>query len=134
MIDMKGSYLLLIKLDEEAFIPIGGIGKQYFAKGYYVYVGSALYGIEQRVKRHRKGQKKTHWHIDYLLKHAEIIDSYYKESDTREECYIAHQFQKNLLSLPSFGCTDCQCRSHLFYGPLKDILSIAQRLEMSPLR
>ncbi|NIT57694.1 MAG: DUF123 domain-containing protein, partial [Aliifodinibius sp.] len=53
-------------------IRIGSLGFIDFMKGYYVYVGSALTGLEQRITRHFKVSKGehsvTHWHIDYLLK------------------------------------------------------------------
>jgi len=42
---MKGSYILLIKLDEDKDIQIGKLGNISFKKGYYAYVGSALNGL-----------------------------------------------------------------------------------------
>jgi Uri superfamily endonuclease len=113
---MKGSYILLIKLNNDQEIEIGKLGKISFKKGFYLYIGSALNGLENRLNRHFKVDKKTHWHIDYLLKYGKIIDAFYKESSFKEECDIVKNFENKLLSIPDFGCSDCKCKSHLFYG------------------
>ncbi|MGB9617311.1 MAG: DUF123 domain-containing protein, partial [Desulfomonilaceae bacterium] len=43
-----------------------------FTPGYYVYLGSAKQygGIESRVNRHLKKNKKLRWHIDYLTSNS----------------------------------------------------------------
>jgi len=118
---MKGCYVLLIKLKENKTIQIGKLGKIYFKKGFYLYVGSALNGLEQRIQRHLKKDKKTYWHIDYLLLYAKIINVFYKESNKREECNIAKKLDKIFSSITGFGCSDCRCKSHLLYGTLNKI-------------
>ena len=123
---MKGSYLLLMLLPKEERITIGQQGELLFPKGYYVYVGSALHGLEQRIHRHLKKEKKLYWHIDYFLQKASIVDVFYKESIVRQECEIAHHFASYVPSIPSFGCSDCSCLSHLFTGPYEQI---QQRIE-----
>ena len=127
---MKGSYLLVIKNENNAIIQIGKLGEIEFKKGYYIYVGSALNGLEQRIKRHLRLNKKIHWHIDYLLKKSKIIDVFYKENDTREECLIAKKLDEKLYSITGFGCSDCKCKSHLFYGTYNEIKHIIERLNM----
>ena len=64
---MLGTYVLLIELATAATIQVGRLGMLAFAKGYYAYVGSALGGLEQRIDRHLRTEKKLFWHIDYLL-------------------------------------------------------------------
>jgi len=123
---MKGSYILVIKLKEEKAIQIGKLGKIHFKMGFYVYVGSALNGLEQRINRHIRTNKKKHWHIDYFLDFAEIIGILYKESETREECNIAIELDKQLVSICGFGCSDCRCKSHLFYGSYKMITKVVK--------
>lgn len=127
---MKGSYLLLIELDKDKTISIGKIGKKHFIKGYYVYAGSALNNIEKRILRHLRENKKTHWHIDYLLNSGKIIKAFYKEKNVREECKIAKNLARFLSPISGFGCSDCKCKSHLFYGSYKDIIDVAQNLKM----
>jgi len=127
---MKGSYLLLVELKNTEIIPVGKLGKIDFKKGFYIYAGSALNGLDQRIQRHLRKQKKTHWHIDYLLNHAKIVNVFYKQSEIREECSIAKTLEKELPTIPGFGCTDCTCKSHLFYGSYEDIKSSIGNLEM----
>ena len=126
---MKGSYVLLIELEEDTTIKVGKLGNIFFKKGFYAYVGSALNGIEQRIQRHIRKNKKIHWHIDYLLNYAKIKDAFYRESNEKEECNIANKFGK-LESVYGFGCSDCECKSHLFYGSKKEILQIISNLDM----
>lgn len=127
---MKGSYLLIIKLENDAKITIGKLGEVEFNKGFYVYVGSALNGLEQRIQRHLRENKKTHWHIDYLLKHVTVSDIFYKENNAREECIIAKKFEGTLPSILGFGCSDCKCKSHLFYGTYNEIKQVIDGLNM----
>lgn len=127
---MKGSYIILIKINKDSNITIGKLGNISFEKGFYLYVGSALNGLEQRITRHLKDNKKLHWHIDYLLKHAKIIDIFYKESIISEECEISEKINEYFQSIKGFGCSDCRCKSHLFYGDYTSILNNISRLDM----
>ncbi|KYK32267.1 MAG: endonuclease [Thermoplasmatales archaeon SG8-52-3] len=131
---MKGSYVLLIKLNENITIHIGKLGKIYFCKGFYVYIGSALNSLESRLNRHLRKNKNIHWHIDYFLNAAKIIDIYYNENLVKDECVIANNFEKKLLNINDFGSSDCKCKSHLFYGNFKDIISIIKKLKMNKYR
>ena len=128
---MKGSYILIVELKKDKIISFGKKRKERFNKGYYIYVGSALNGLDQRIQRHLRKQKKIHWHIDYLLKHAVIIDVFYKESKIREECNIAKKLDGQLLLISGFGCTDCQCKSHLFYGSFDEVMFAVEKLKMN---
>jgi Uri superfamily endonuclease len=127
---MKGTYLLIMMLPKETSITVGKLGVIQFKKGWYVYVGSALNGLDQRIQRHLRTEKKTHWHIDYLLPFTEIIEIWYKENDQKEECTIAQVFQRNFTYIPGFGCSDCSCGSHLFHGSSKEITQKAKNLQM----
>jgi Uri superfamily endonuclease len=126
---MKGSYILVIELKENKTLQIGKLGKIFFKKGFYLYVGSALNGLEKRVQRHLKKDKKIHWHIDYLLRYAKIISVYYQESNKKEECIIAKKLANKLSSIPGFGCSDCKCDSHLFYNS-NIMISIVSKMNL----
>ena len=128
---MKGTYLLLMTLSEDTSIMVGKQGMIHFQKGSYAYIGSALNGLEQRIQRHLRKQKKIHWHIDYFLPHTKIVTVFYKENILREECDIAHLFEKNFTSIPGFGCSDCSCKSHLFQGFSQEISQRAHDLQMN---
>jgi len=127
---MKGSYLLVIEMKEQAKIAIGKLGELNFKPGYYIYVGSALSGLEQRIARHLRSEKKLHWHIDYLLEKSKLITVYYKKSDNKEECKIADQVASTLEATPNFGCSDCTCHSHLFYGSKNQAMKAVNSLQM----
>jgi len=129
---MKGTYLLLIKLQKNITIKMGKYDAIFFKKGFYLYVGSALNGLDQRIQRHLRKQKKIHWHIDYLLLHTTFVHVFYKEGTSKQECTIARVLEDKLCSVPGFGCSDCSCTSHLFYGTYHDITQVVASLHMKP--
>ena len=114
----KGNYCLIIKMKNDCTIKIGAKGNIDFKKGYYVYVGSALGTLSNRIKRHLSNDKKKHWHVDYLLlnKNTEIKEVIYTYCTKKIECNIAYNIQEDATNyIESFGCSDCKCMSHLYY-------------------
>ena len=113
---MKGSYVLLAKLDNSREILVGQLGHLWFPQAFYAYVGSAMNGFEARLARHVKQKKKPHWHIDYLLNEAELVNIVLCPSDTRMECFLAQALAKEFQFIPGFGSSDCECASHLYFA------------------
>jgi Uri superfamily endonuclease len=113
---MKGVYLLLLQLDESQQISVGRSRVSHFKRGFYAYVGSALNGLEARVKRHVSWEKKHHWHIDYLLDKARIYEVVLVPVQGRLECILAKALEENLLCIRRFGSSDCHCPGHLFFA------------------
>ena len=113
---MKGIYCLLINVSKNLIVKIGALGSISFAKGGYVYVGSAQNNLEKRVARHLTKKKKLKWHIDYLLskKSASVKKIVWKKAGRDEECRIASLIAKSAIPIKYFGCSDCSCISHLF--------------------
>ncbi|PSH01052.1 MAG: DUF123 domain-containing protein [Nanohaloarchaea archaeon SW_7_46_7] len=113
----KGSYILLIELEEKETVKIGP-GNRELEKGFYTYFGTAFGpGGLKRVERHSKqatGEKNVkHWHIDYLttLEKSRMIKAVkFPEKDL--ECELASQAEN---TVEAFGSTDCECGSHLAY-------------------
>jgi Uri superfamily endonuclease len=122
---MKGSYVLLIEVENPLKIRIGKKGSVRFAKGFYAYVGSAMNGLEKRIQRHMGSGKRLFWHIDYLLEKADVIEVFQIESSERLECIIAKKLSEGFREMPGFGCSDCRCESHLFYSADRNKLSEA---------
>lgn len=111
---MKGCYCLVIFLSNEETIKIGKLGKIKFKKGHYVYVGSAMNSLNARINRHLSDEKKLHWHVDYLLKNAEITQIIYNENK-KVECELSQFLSSKTKGIEGFGCSDCDCNSHLYY-------------------
>jgi Uri superfamily endonuclease len=119
---VKGSYILLIKLATKKDIFVGKLGNVSFPKATYAYVGSAMNGLRARLARHLRKEKKLHWHIDYLLKEAEVEEIILCQGDERVECSLAQALAGELQSVPGFGSSDCKCRSHLYFASEKDMI------------
>lgn len=131
----KGTYILIVSLDEDKNIVVGRLGKMRFPRALYAYVGSAHGpgGIRARIERHiRKNDKRKFWHIDYLLEHADV-KSVLIIKNKRLECYITRILREiGLRYIPSFGSSDCECESHLFL--IKDADSPKHFLESKKIK
>jgi Uri superfamily endonuclease len=119
---MKGSYILLVELATKKDIFIGKLGYVSLPKASYAYVGSAMNGLRARLARHLRGEKKLHWHIDYLLKAAEVEEIILCPGEENVECSLAQALAGKIQSVPGFGSSDCKCRSHLYFASEKDRL------------
>ena len=114
----SGCYQLLIRLEKSHSIQIGKLGCFQFPKGYYIYTGSAQRGLQARIARHLRKDKKLHWHIDYLLQHAEILKTFTFPGRKQTECHLNRNLFENYHGeciVPGFGSSDCQCQTHLAY-------------------
>ncbi|MBE6494095.1 MAG: GIY-YIG nuclease family protein [Methanosphaera stadtmanae] len=114
----KGTYCLIIKINKDIHVKIGAKGILSFNEGYYVYIGSALNTLSKRIKRHLSDDKKKHWHIDYLLlnKNTKVSQVIYTYSTKKIECEISTKIKESAMNyIESFGCSDCECKSHLYY-------------------
>ena len=110
-----GIYLLVLTVQARR-IRVGGLGEIYFDSGFYVYVGSAARNLRQRISRHLRKRKKTHWHIDYLALQAAKIRGYPIFSFRDLECELARDVGDIAsFAIERFGSSDCDCPSHLFY-------------------
>ena len=117
VLKMKGCYCLIIHVKKYSKIRIGAkLGYLEFKRGIYVYVGSAMNSLESRLNRHLSSKKKMHWHIDYLLKsrNTKILDIIYNV-DRKVECEISQYLSCKTTGINDFGCSDCDCESHLYY-------------------
>lgn len=122
---MKGVYCLIIWLISNQKIKIGKLGKIDFKRGFYCYVGSGLNNLEKRIERHLGKGKKKRWHIDYFLQTGKIIAVKKIETSKKLECLLGKKIMKIANSnIKGFGCSDCKCKSHLYYfksNPLRRI-------------
>lgn len=121
MVD-SGAYLLILELNRNTAFKLGN-KERVLLSGYYVYVGSAMRNLLNRVKRHQRKTKKLRWHIDHLTRNAKVITFILIRSSEKLECLIADDLMKIAkFRVYNFGCSDCKCETHLFYfsdNPLK---------------
>jgi Uri superfamily endonuclease len=125
-----GAYVLLLYLPVSGPIQIGRLGRFDFPSGYYAYTGSALGpgGLAARLGRHLRARpsgpdslnnaKRLHWHIDYLLLRASVVQVWFAISGRRRE----HSWARRLAGMPGaaviaprFGASDCHCPAHLLH-------------------
>lgn len=110
---MPRTYQLLIEVTSAITVTVGRLGCFEFAKGQYVYTGSALRNFEARIRRHQSAVKKMHWHIDYLLAAPGVhVRAVLRHEGP--ECEI-NQRIAGATPVPGFGASDCRtgCGSHL---------------------
>ena len=114
---MKGSYALIIRLNRAKRLTVGRLGEFYFPAGHYIYLGSALNGLESRVRRHLRRDKKLHWHVDYLTVVAGVCQVWWVGDGVRRECLWAQEALERGATViaPGFGSSDCRCPTHLLY-------------------
>ncbi|MCK5107144.1 MAG: GIY-YIG nuclease family protein [Nanoarchaeota archaeon] len=112
----KGIYCLIIFLPFSKSIKIGKLSTFNFQKGYYCYVGSALNNLEKRISRHKSKNKKIHWHIDYLLEYAKIVEVKTIQTHKRLECTLSKKVSElGDIIINRFGSSDCKCKTHLYF-------------------
>jgi len=144
---MKGAYVLILRLPLDLSITIGSLGTHVFARGTWLYVGSAMgkgsTSLERRVKRHFQSRKNIHWHIDYLLSQTTHLQAaIIVESLSPAECKIAEALEKNKECIPGpkgFGSSDCtnHCISHIFHcpnikSPQETLTKVLEKLGFEP--
>ena len=112
----RGGYVLILALDAKKNIQVGSLGVVSFLGGFYAYLGSALGGFKSRMNRHLTEDKKPKWHIDYLLSEANVLQVILCETERRLECLLSRTLINEFSCVPGFGCSDCRCKSHLYFA------------------
>lgn len=112
----KGSYMLCGKLGDVKTLQVGKLGMLTFKPGYYLYVGSAMNSLSARIKRHMRVRKSLKWHIDYIVPHFKDFIAIPVRSSEPLECSLSQALGSIADDyVPNFGCSDCNCDSHLYW-------------------
>lgn len=129
---MRGIYVLLIQLSEDIDVDVGAVGKIAFQKGLYAYVGSAQTNLEKRIRRYFRKEKHRFWHVDYLLDNdaAKVVKVFFKSANKAEECETAKIIGESAEPIVGFGCSDCNCKSHLFH--IRDYRFLQETMQVFP--
>lgn len=124
----QGAYILQIDLVAPLEITIKG-KKAMIGPGRYLYCGSAKGpgGVEARVARHRRQEKKLHWHIDQIT--TKVRPSGVGMSQDLSECDFVEALltlEKTEIVISGFGSSDCRaCPAHFVKVPKSfDYLSL----------
>ena len=130
IIGQKGSYILVMSLEEPAEQIIPKYGKVSLLPGYYFYCGSAHGngGLRKRVTSHLNSNSNQFWHIDYIKHQTHIFEVWCQINSKNNECSFSHFFssQENaVIAIEGFGASDCKnmCNAHLW------ILLISENLD-----
>jgi len=111
----KGSYLLFLVFHGPVTVCVGSLGESDIEAGEYCYAGSAMNGLDQRIRRHLRKEKRMHWHIDPLTTVADAAEAFV--SFEKDECDLADIAERCgcVPVFKGFGSSDCGCRTHLFH-------------------
>ena len=115
-----GTYALWMATPEPLELVIGRLGRRRFPAGHYLYLGSARGpgGLAARLGRHRRLEKRQHWHIDYLRSAMEVQGVWALASDEALECRWAQAaaiLPGAAIPVGRFGASDCRCPAHLVH-------------------
>ena len=136
----RGDYLIVLQVEEPVTVAIGSKGDMHFDAGYYIYVGSAKANLEKRIERHKRKRKQKHWHLDYLRSVSTVVATLPIRSSSDLECELAKAMKViSIDEVKGFGCSDCQCESHLFkmdVNPIHDerfMIDVVEQFRMNRL-
>lgn len=131
-----GTYVLVITLGSDLTTEVGALGTLSFPAGVYLYTGSALGGLDQRVSRHIRHEKTVKWHIDRLTVAADSVIAYESYPDYVPECELASMAGDcgMVPSVDGFGCSDCFCHTHLFRVTDGSLDLLISRARLEPFR
>ena len=137
----KGIYCLALK-NPACTVEVGALGPVSFAAGWHGYIGSALGpGGLARLERHfrlaQHRDKQPKWHIDYLLTDPRFSVAFAVSAPTTGplECRLAESLARSMAGVPRFGCSDCDCPSHLFFSsdnPKTTVIAAFSGIGLSP--
>jgi len=118
------SYLLLVKCTEPFRVRVRS--KEFeVPQGELVYVGSCRVNCDKRVSRHFSKDKRSFWHIDYLLNNCEALSALLTPL---EEAELAKAFE-GCEYVAGFGSSDDPLNpSHLFVCDFKEAVIRALRV------
>ena len=138
---VTGTYALLIRLTTGRRLIVGKPGPREcparkfparkFPEGYYLYLGSALKGLEGRLRRHLQHDKKPHWHIDVLTNAETVAQIWRSEGDEGRECLWAQAAPLHpgaSVPVPGFGSSDCRCTTHLVHLSTSSQVQLLRKL------
>jgi len=120
--NIPGSYVIMGELPGNVYVDVGAFGHFEMKTGRYFYCGNARGsgGLQARIMRHFKDEKKNFWHFDYVRPHLNLLCVWWCDARVSECDFCRHIGRVNNASHPilGFGASDCEndCPSHLVYA------------------
>ncbi|MDD2333551.1 MAG: DUF123 domain-containing protein [Mesotoga sp.] len=109
----KGDYVVLFFLKEA--VVISSLCRSWtLDAGYYMYIGSAMSSLAERVKRHLIEEKRKFWHIDYFREKAEVVAALLLPTKEQREEELSNFVSEYGEAVPKFGASDCSTDSNLY--------------------
>ena len=122
----KGTYILILRLDQTVQMTIGRLGCFTMFAGYYAYVGSAFGtgGLKARIEHHLETPERLRWHIDYLRRHSSPAEVWFSTESRKMEQEWADALRhipSFRILIPRFGSSEYHRShiTHLFYSKRK---------------
>lgn len=135
----KGIYCLVFR-NPACTVRIGALGDMALGTGWHVYVGSALGSgglkrLERHIRFNTERNRPPKWHVDYLLMDPRFSLSYavFAATPDRLECRLAGALRGE--PVMGFGCSDCDCTSHLIYrrkDPQQELIRAFRYIGLDP--
>jgi Uri superfamily endonuclease len=128
---LPGAYALIIDLGHGFRLPIRRLGVGRIGPGRLIYCGSARGpgGINARLTRHLRRDKKQHWHVDHLTARGRVTAAAaFLDGSECELVPRALALPGADVPVPGFGSSDCRaCASHLIGVPGSTPLAVIFR-------
>jgi Uri superfamily endonuclease len=96
----------------------------FMRRGVYMYVGSAKRGMQARLARHLRREKKLFWHIDYVTSCPDVAVKAIFLSPSQECATLREISDLGLLFGRRLGASDCVCLSHFIHVPGKGLKQV----------
>lgn len=133
----KGTYVLLLTFDSDREAEVGALGTHLLHAGTYCYVGSAMGGLDQRVSRHLRRDKRVKWHIDHLTTVCDRLSAWESWPDHVPEGDLARMAAEcgMIPAINRFGCSDHpEDGTHLFRADGDSAALLISSCRMEPFR
>ena len=100
----------------------------FMKRGIYLYVGSAKRGMQARLARHLRKEKRLFWHIDYVTSRPDVTVKAIFLSG-RKECATLNEVSRlGVFFGRRLGASDCRCPSHFIHVPRKGLKKVMSML------
>jgi len=120
---MRTTYILVLEKRTSSPVPLR-TQSVFMKRGVYLYVGSAKRGMQARLARHVRKEKRLFWHIDYVTSRADVtVKAIFLSS--RKECATLREISDlGILFGRRLGASDCTCPSHFIHMPDKRLKQV----------